>query len=134
MGVENNDCVIATTWDSEAMQKVKDWIGTLNGKEQSLFAFIPSLVNNKETLFMAPCGSNKGWATDAHFEDLRNQLIELLGTLDNEDRSNPFEWVEVSYGDFGQKVVRGNCLNKYGDEHTNADIADIWHEMMKLYT
>jgi hypothetical protein len=116
MGVENNECVIATTWNNDAMQKVKDWVAELDDEKQSLFAFVPSLINAKETLFLAPDGSKKGWATAKQGEVLRSQLIELLESFDYEDSSSPFDWVEVGYGEFGQTILRGNCQNKYGDE------------------
>ena len=122
MGIENNECVIATTWSKAAMQKVKAWVDTLNNDERSLFAFLPGLVDSKETLFMAPDGSKKGWDIARQGESLRDQLIELLKTFDYEDGSNPFYWVEVGYGEFGQKVLRGNCKNVYGDEPYAANI------------
>lgn len=116
MGIENNEAVIATTWNAEAMQKVKDWVGLLAEVDRPLFAFVPSKVNSKETLFMGPDGSKKGWADSQHGEKLRNTLIELLETFNYEDGSNPFDWVEVGYGEFGQMVLRGNCKNMYSDE------------------
>ena len=116
MGVKNNECVIATTWSKNDMQKVKDWVDELSRDDQSLFCFIPSLVNNKITLFLAPDGSKKGWDTAEHGEALRNLLIELLKTFDDDDGSNPFEWVEVGYGEFGQEVLRGNCDNMYSNK------------------
>ena len=116
MGVENNECVVATTWSDEAMQKVKDWVSGLDEESQSLFAFVPSLINDKKTLFMAPDGSKKGWDIAKHGKALRNQLIKLLVSFDYEDGSNPFDWVEVGYGEFGQTILRGNCRNRYGDE------------------
>ena len=32
-----------------------------------------------------------------------------------DDGSNPWSFVEVGYGEFGQKVLRGNCKNCYDD-------------------
>lgn len=116
MGVENNECVVATTWSDDAMSKIKEWVKTLDEQEQSLFAFVPSIINTKETLLLAPTGSKKGWDIDKQGEALRDKLIELLNSFDYEDGSNPFDWVEVGYGEFGQKVLRGNCKNMYGDE------------------
>ena len=116
MGVENNECVLATTWDAKAITKVKEWVGTLSESEQSLFAFVPALSNKKETVILAPDGSKKGWPEAAHGENLRSLFIDLLKIFDYEDGSSPFDWVEVGYGEFGQKVLRGNCTNKYGDK------------------
>ena len=116
MGVENNECVIATTSDNNAMIKIQDWVKTLNETQQSLFALLPSIVNNKKTIVLAPDGSKKGWEEAKQGDALRERLIYLLKTFDYEDGSNPFDWVEIGYGEFGQKVLRGNCKNRYGDE------------------
>jgi hypothetical protein len=116
VGIENNECVVATTEDIDAMEKVMDWINTLTEEEQPLFSVSKSLINMKETVFMGPDGSKKGWPHSKQGEDLRNQLIELLESFNYEDGSNPFDWVEVGYGEFGQKVLRGNCKNRYSDK------------------
>jgi len=116
MGVENNECVIATTTDTRAMQKIKDWVMTLSTNEQSLFAFLPGLINSKQTVVMGPDGSKKGWDTSKRGEVLRDQLVAIFVKQDYEDGSNPFYWIEVGYGEFGQKVLRGNGVNMYGDE------------------
>ena len=115
MGVENNECVIATTWDKKSMDNIKGWVTILRDEWQELFVFVPGLVNSKETVFLAPCGSKKDWEEDKDIEGLRNLFIERLASFNYEDGSNPFDWVEVGYGEFGQKVLRGNCTNCYDD-------------------
>jgi len=112
MGVENNECIIATTWSNGDMQKVKEWVATLPDNEQSLFAFLPSLVNGKQTLFLAPDGSKKGaWIEAQQGQNLRNNLVDFLKTFAYEDGSNPFSFIEAGYGEYGQKILRGNCNN-----------------------
>lgn len=120
MGVENNECVIATTWSSDAIEDVKQWTLTLSEREQSLFSFVPSLANSKQTVFLGPDGGKKGWSTAAQGEALREKLIAKLASFEYEDGSSPFNWVEVGYGEFGQMVLRGNCRNMYseGPYHT----------------
>jgi len=113
MGVENNECVIATTWSSDYMNKVKEWISTLSDCEQSLFAVLPSIVNNKETVILAPDGSKKGWAEAESGKARRQAFIKVLQDFDYGDGSNPFDWVEVSYGEYGQSIVQGNCVDRY---------------------
>ena len=110
MGVENNECVIATTWDQKHARAMKLWIDLCDEKLRDLFAFVPSLVNHKTTIFLAPCGSKKGWEDDKVATRLRNEFIKQLQIFDS------FEWVEVGYGEFGQKVLRGNCTNMYSDK------------------
>ena len=116
MGIENNECVVATTWNIAAMKDVESWVEKLNADDRVLFSVLPSLEGGKKTIFMAPDGSKKGWDSAAHGENLRNRLITFLETFDYEDGSNPFYWVEVGYGEFGQKVLRGNGKNVYGDQ------------------
>jgi len=115
MGVENNECVIAVTWNDNAVKVVSDFVDGLPKEYQRLVAFIPSLVNDKTTVFMAPCGSKKGWQEDKDAQKVRDELIAIISSLDYSDGSNPFDWVEVGFGEYGQKVLRGNCRNVYSD-------------------
>ena len=116
MGVENNECIIATTWDHKAMAKIGEWIESVEPQEfRGLFVIVPSLCNGKQTVLMAPDGSKKGWRGAKEGERIRNEFLDKLKSFDYEDGSNPFDFVEVGYGDFGQKVLRGNCSNKYDD-------------------
>lgn len=116
MGVENNECVIATTWSDEHINKMQEWINALVDEYQELFAFIPSLINGKTTIVLAPDGSKKGWDEAERGKDLRDDFISKLESFDYEDGSNPFDWVEVGYGEFGQKILRGNCKNRYSNK------------------
>ena len=116
MGVENNECVIATTWDIDAVANIRAWIQTRNDNYQTLFAFLPSIVNAKYTIVLGPDGSKKGWAESYAGEVLRDLFIQKLKEFDHEDGSNPFYFIEVGYGEFGQKILRGNCINKYNDK------------------
>lgn len=113
MSVINNECIIATTWDTKKSMKImKRWIKTLDKIEQSLFVFILSIINKKETLILGPSGSKKGWDTDIKIEKLRNRVVQKLKSFNYEDGSNPFYWVEVSYGEYGEKILRGNCIER----------------------
>ena len=116
MSVENNECVIATTWDDEAVDMIRQWVNTLNFNYQKLFAFLPSLVNGKQTIILAPDGSKKGWDVAKEGDLLRNLFIIKLEDFNYEDGSNPFDFIEVGYGEYGQKVLRGNCSNCYSDD------------------
>jgi hypothetical protein len=116
MGVENNECIVATTWNSVSVEKVKKWIDTLPECYKQLFAFIPSLVNGKITIILGPDGSKKGWGDAKRGEELRNEFVKLLLSFNYEDGSNPFDFVEVGYGEFGQKILQGNCINQYSND------------------
>lgn len=116
MGVENNECILATTWNDEVVLTIKEFVAEIkDGRIRNLFAFVPSTVNGKITIILASCGSKKGWQEDKIHEDLRTNFINLLLTFDYEDGSGPINWVEVGYGEYGQKVLRGNCKNCYTD-------------------
>ncbi len=115
MGVENNECVIATTWSEKDMDKIKAWVETLNDEQRQLFVFVPALVNHKETMFMAPDGSKKGWDIADATEILRDRVITKLMEFNYEDGSSPFDFIEVGYGEYGQTVLRGNCSNRFND-------------------
>ena len=116
MGIRNHECIIATTWDDKAMGKVRSWVMDLPVYERALFTFHDGLVNNEATLFVAPSGSKKGWEEDLELERIRNKLVELICSFDYEDGSNPFYFVEVGFGEYGQKILRGNCKNVYNDK------------------
>ncbi len=114
MDVENNECVIAVTWHKEAIKKIKEWA---NGQEYScLFSFVDSRVNGRTTILLAPSGSKKGWNIDVEVEKLRNDFIIQMGIIGQEIGYNPFKWVEVGFGEFGQKILRGNNKNQYSDK------------------
>ena len=113
MGVENNEVIIATTWNEKVIIKVWEWIEKLPDDQKQLFSIIPSLYNSKQTVVLGPDGSKKGWEEANRGESLRNEFIKFLYTFNYEDGSNPFDFVEVGYGEYGQKVLRGNCINRY---------------------
>lgn len=116
MGFENNECIIATTWDEKSVGTIMEWVKTINPEFQPLFVLVPSIVNGKQTIIMVPDGSKKGWDTAEQGRRLRDEFVKLLKSFDYEDGSNPFDFVEVGYGGFGQKILRGNCENVYGDD------------------
>jgi len=115
MGVENNECVVATIGNEEMIENIRLWIGKLPEDQRQLFAIIPSLINGKQTVVLGPDGSKKGWEEAERGEVLRNEFIAQLIKYDYSDGSNPFDYIEVGYGEFGQKVLRGNCKNCYND-------------------
>ena len=116
MGIENNECIIATTQNSDAVDSIKQWIETLDKDWQKLFIVLPSMVNLNQTIVFAPDGSKKGWGTANIGKKVRDIFIEKIEAFDNADGSNPFDYVEVGFGEYGQKVLRGNCSNKYTNE------------------
>ena len=117
MGVENNEAVLMTIWDDKVVDKIREWVSRLPDPQLSLlFAFIPSLRNGRTTIILAPCGSKKYEKTADEIKILRDRLIIFIKTFEHEDGSSPVEWIEVGYGEYGQKVLRGNNKNMYNDK------------------
>ena len=115
MGVENNNAVIATTWNKEEVERIKKWADGLDDFEKGLFLFGDDKINGKATVVMVPDGSKEGWAESEAGDKLRAAFIKELIKADYDDGSNPWDYIEVGYGEFGQKVLQGNCKNCYGD-------------------
>ncbi len=121
MGVINHNAVIATTWSEKSFLKMQEWVASLEpfntpakSNPQELFHYANSLVNCYYTVILTPDGSKEGWDDSDRGDELRDRFVEQLGTVGKyEDGSSNWEWVEVSYGEFGQQIVRGNNVNCY---------------------
>lgn len=109
MGVEQYHCVIATTWDDKNVDAIQKWVSKQSPEHQSLFSFVPAIVNESYTIILAPDGSKEGWSISNNCDKLRDAFIAMLKSFDYSDGSNPFSYVEVSFGELGQEIVRGNC-------------------------
>lgn len=113
MGAENNNAVLATTWNDKAVARIKEWIDAQPAEWRSLFAVVAAISNGKTTVVLCPDGSKEGWETSDVGDDLRRRFIAELAGDDYEDGSSPWEWVEIGYGEYGQKILRGNNTNCY---------------------
>ena len=114
MSFENNDCLIINTWCDDSLAKLKVWIeNEVEDRYKSLFSYTPSIVNSKVTVFFAPSGSKNGWECENRHRDTRERLIEYIRTFDLEDGSNPFDFIEISFGDTGCKILSGNTCDGF---------------------
>jgi hypothetical protein len=120
MGTENNECVIATTWNDEIAAAVRDWVDYQSNRGDQ-YALVESRVNGMYTFFLAPDCSKKGWAESEEGKAERERFIEKIESYNYVDGSSPWSWVEVGYGEYGQKILRGNCRNKYSDKEYATD-------------
>ena len=105
MGVMNHDCVIATTSDSDAVAAL------INAAEQmGIKPLVITPVNQfgYRTVMLPPDGSKEGWEDSNNGDRMREAFIALIGSFNYSDGSNPFSWVEVSFGERGQKITQGN--------------------------
>lgn len=110
MGIINHDCVIATSWDNSSVLELDRLakaanIGPLVITERNQFG--------DQTVMLPPDGSKEGWPDSGEGDNMRDAFVKLIKTFDYEDGSNPFKWVEVSFGEQGQKITRGNNRNCY---------------------
>jgi len=113
MGIINHNAVLATTWSEEHYKSISIWISERSVNEQMLFLFGNNFVNGARTIVLIPDGSKEGWVESDKGDALRRSFIERLEEDKYEDGSSPWDWIEVGYGEYGQKVLRGNC--KYKD-------------------
>ena len=109
MGVINHDVVLATTWRSIHFDRMWVWIQSLNEYEKPLFIRGDSKMNNYKTIILLPDGSKEGWEDSLKGDELREKFIHQIKKHAFEDKSSPWDWVWVSYGEYGQKVEEGNC-------------------------
>ncbi len=115
MGVVNHNCIVATTWNPVKWARVQAWINDLHERDQKLFTTAESWVNHHNTIVLVPDGSKEGWTESDEGDELRDRFIEQLKLDEYDDGSSPWAWVEVGFGEFGQKVLRGNNTNRYSD-------------------
>lgn len=107
MGIMNHNVIIATTFSAEKAAGFWAWVeANLSDREQELIAEAGSWVNGYQTFMVAPDGSKEGWAASDEGDALRERIIARL-----KEDSGYWEWVEVGFGEYGQKVLRGNCVN-----------------------
>lgn len=109
MGTMNHDAVIATTASDEGWEAAtRQW---LNGEHGHRFAgSTQAAVNGYRTLVLLPDGSKEGWPDSEEGDALRDEFIDWLRVR----RSMVWwDWVEVSLGEYGQAITRGNNPNRY---------------------
>ena len=119
MGVMNHNAIVATTWDDDKFYIVKQWITDLGGdyaQFRCLFAFSGSVANGYQTIVLCPDGSKEGWKPSVQGNELRDRFVARLEQDCYGDGSSPWCWVEIGFGEFGQKIIRGNNKNRYNDK------------------
>lgn len=115
MGIEQEKCLIAVYYEKSYLperninQEILDFIEKLPLGDQMLCNVIKLPLNGKYCLVSYPCGSKDGWEDDEYYTDLRTKFIEFFSSFNYEDGSSPIQWVEVSFGELGQFITRGNC-------------------------
>jgi hypothetical protein len=109
MGTINHNAIIAVTCDSNLADNFQKWVNTL--LQQDLIIKAGSWENGYQTFVVVPDGSKEGGLESNNGDTLRNKVIERLKKDNYEDGSSPWDWIEVGFGEYGQKVLQGNCKN-----------------------
>ena len=121
MGVINHNAIIATTLNDEVADSLQKWLARRPKigvciHEPGVVIEADFVINGYRTFIMIPDGSNEGWQESGIGDEYRDNFIARLAEDDYEDGSSPWAWVEVGFGEYGQKVLRGNNKNKYNDK------------------
>lgn len=109
MGIINHNAVIASTWDEHSFEMMERWIAGLTAVQAEHFVCAGPFVDNCHTIVLVPDGSKENWAWSDNFDVLRDRFVVRLS------QSEYWKWVEVGFGEYGQKVLCGNCENKFND-------------------
>ena len=113
MGIIQHHTVIATTWNHERANEFQEWIDSeLNDRERQLIVRAVSWVNNYHTFVLVPDGSKEGWKTSDEGDNLRDRMVCKLVFYNDkgDDGGSPWDWVECTFGEWGQEISKGNCL------------------------
>lgn len=116
MGAHNHNAVLATTWSDEHYEAIRRWVDGLEPVDRRLFMFGSVVVNMIRTVVLMPDGSYEGLESSNRGDYLRKIFIDRLEADGYSDGSSPWSWVEVGYGEYGQKLLRGNNENRHGAE------------------
>lgn len=110
MGMVQHDVVVATNWNQKEIKALK---------KQSFFdpqKFLvgPQKVNGITTICLVADGSNEGWPHSEEGNALRKVFIDWMDSHkygDEEDvgTDNSWNYVEVSFGEFGTSLNAYNC-------------------------
>lgn len=114
MGVMNHNVVAATTWDAKRFADAWAWVEALPDKSRRLFlADAAPGINGYRSIVLLPDGSKEGWTESDQGDVLRATFMERLRMDDHCDGSSPWDFVEVSFGEFGAAVTVTNCKTRY---------------------
>lgn len=123
MGIVNHNTVIATTWDKKTFGAALEWCRRNLPEHRYIWQDAEPALNGYRTLVLLPDGSKEGWSESDVGDAQRDTLIAALELDNYDDGSSPWEWVEVGFGEYGQKVLRGNNVNCFDDREYAAEKA-----------
>lgn len=108
MGTMHHNAVIATTWNEKQVDKARAWVAKLPDPWRQLFLFGMGVVNGQQTVVMIPDGSKEGWGESDKGDNYRAEFRSWIAEQAYEDGSNPWDVIEVAFGELGTEVVFTN--------------------------
>lgn len=118
MGIINHNAIIATTWKNDEYERLKKWIKKFQPEDRILFLTGGPTCNGYLTVVMIPDGSKEGWPESDAGDVLRDEFVTELEKSKHDDGSSPWDYIEVGFGEYDQKILDGNCKNCLtGNEH-----------------
>lgn len=100
MGTIQHHSIVVTTFDIEKLRKArKEAVRIFSRRYVSTIQ--ETITNQYITFFIGPDGSKEGWAESGKGDERRAEFFAYLKAFDYEDSANPFDAVEVSYGELG---------------------------------
>lgn len=107
MGTINHDTIIVTSWNEKNLKEAHNKAIELFG---NLVSNVVDGVRNQYTsFFIAPDGSKEKWPESDKYDKLRNQFIDYINSLAYGDGSNSIDYIAISYGEYGSKIIDTNC-------------------------
>lgn len=110
MGYIKHNTIVVTTCDKNVIKKAHRKAKTIFNKafkedpdsyqagEVLISPIIEGMANGYKSFFIAPDGSKEGWEPSQCGDEAREKFLKYIYSLDYEDGSNPFDFVEVEFG------------------------------------
>ena len=97
MGYMRHHAILVTTFNKKLAEDAYERALIVFGGHVTPIMEAP--VNDYYTFLIPPDGSKEGWADSDYGNEARAEFITYLEKFRYEDRSHPFDWVEIQYGD-----------------------------------
>jgi len=128
VGLIQHNAIVAVANDEKELDDFRRWlesidiesfpmlVGELNVDLGRMFKLGDPTWNGYCTVTMVADGSKEGWGASKEGDTLRDMFVEWLSSSDRY-----WSWVEVSFGEVGQGLVRGNCSDDEDEQGLQAD-------------
>lgn len=103
MGYERHHGIIVSTFTEERAHKAHKTAKDIFAGDVS--EILKSRVNGIYSFFIQPDGSKEGWDESDFADARRDQFLKWLEKQAFDDMSNPYDYVEVQYGDDNLETI-----------------------------